>query len=115
MATLMQWSNSDGIKGRCDARCHNASSTHCKCMCGGRYHGGGRDGTLAVRVTNYSEEVFEAAAEKARAEGLELQALACAEALAAIRETRKWRQRKREATNKVTTLGEVIGHCRELF
>ncbi|MBA7647487.1 hypothetical protein ES703_55259 [subsurface metagenome] len=24
---------------RCDARCHNAKGTRCRCWCNGRYHG----------------------------------------------------------------------------
>jgi hypothetical protein len=115
MATLMQWGNSDGIQGRCDAKCHNAATSHCNCMCGGRYHGGGRDGTLADRVTNYSEEIFEGAAAKAREQGLELQALDCEAALAAIRQAKKWRQHNDATKHKVTELGEVIKYCRELF
>lgn len=29
MTTLMQWGNSDGIKGRCDEKCHSASESAC--------------------------------------------------------------------------------------
>ena len=48
MATILSWSNSDGEKGRCDAKCHNAASpaAHCQCMCGGVYHGAALRGDL---------------------------------------------------------------------
>ena len=32
--TLTSWGNSEGIQGRCDARCHNAQWAKCTC-CGG--------------------------------------------------------------------------------
>ena len=41
MTTAIVVSNSDGIVGRCDAKCHNASSPDCDCICGGRLHGSG--------------------------------------------------------------------------
>lgn len=41
MATAIVVSNSEGIVGRCDARCHNAKSPDCDCICGGRLHGSG--------------------------------------------------------------------------
>jgi hypothetical protein len=31
--------NSDGCVGRCDAKCHYATSPDCDCICGGRLHG----------------------------------------------------------------------------
>lgn len=48
MATILSWSSSNGEKGRCDAKCHNASSppSECMCMCGGAYHGAARRGEL---------------------------------------------------------------------
>jgi len=48
MTTLMSWGNTNGTKGRCDARCHNARGKDCRCMCAGRYHGKG-SGTQAIR------------------------------------------------------------------
>ena len=72
MATLMYWGNSDGIKGRCDAKCHNAKSPDCHCMCGGRYHGGAAKGDLAARVAEHGAEILEAAKERCKAEGLNL-------------------------------------------
>jgi hypothetical protein len=72
MATVMSWGNSEGTKGRCDAKCHNAATPHCDCMCGGRYHGAGRDGSLPERIRDYGEEILAAAKTRAAAEGLEL-------------------------------------------
>jgi hypothetical protein len=74
VATVMQWGNSEGIQGRCDAKCHNATEPHCDCMCGGRYHGAGlQAGELERRVAEFGEEVVEAAQARARAEGLDLE------------------------------------------
>lgn len=39
MTTAIAVYNSDGCVGRCDARCHYASSPDCDCICGGRLHG----------------------------------------------------------------------------
>ncbi len=36
---MMWWGDSGGIKGRCDAKCHDAKGPECECMCGGAYHG----------------------------------------------------------------------------
>lgn len=58
--TLLNWGDSEGTKGRCDARCHNATQLTCNCMCGGRYHGATyRRGGLAQAIEQYHEEVAE--------------------------------------------------------
>jgi hypothetical protein len=80
--TVMSWGNSEGTKGRCDAKCHNATTPHCDCMCGGRYHGAGRDGSLGQRIEAYGEEVLEAARARAKTEGFELKATSIAELFA---------------------------------
>lgn len=73
MATVMSWGNSEGTKGRCDAKCHNAASSHCMCMCGGRYHGKGLEpGGVEETMREYGEEITEAANARAQAEGLEI-------------------------------------------
>jgi hypothetical protein len=41
MTTAIAVYNSDGCVGRCDARCHYATTAHCDCICGGRLHGAG--------------------------------------------------------------------------
>lgn len=43
MATLIAVYNSDGCQGRCDARCYEATSPECDCICGGMNHGAGLD------------------------------------------------------------------------
>lgn len=73
MATLMSWGNSEGTKGRCDAKCQKAKSTECKCMCGGRYHGKANiEGGIERAVMDYSAEVIHAARERAKKEGFEI-------------------------------------------
>ena len=41
MTTLISWSSSSGAEGRCDAKCYNAASPDCDCICGGCNHGKG--------------------------------------------------------------------------
>lgn len=43
MTTLICASNSDGIYGRCDAKCYDAKGPTCDCICGGKNHGAGKD------------------------------------------------------------------------
>lgn len=45
MTTLISVHNSDGLVGRCDAHCHDAKTpaAECKCVCGGRNHGVGKE------------------------------------------------------------------------
>ncbi len=74
MATLMQWGNSEGIKGRCDDKCHAAKEPDCQCMCGGRFHGAhNRSGGLEAAKREYLDEVVETAKARAKAEGMDLQ------------------------------------------
>ena len=40
MVLIEVW-NSEGLVGRCDARCYNAKEVHCECICGGKNHGAG--------------------------------------------------------------------------
>lgn len=57
MTTLMSWANSNGEQGRCDAKCYNAKSHVCFCMCGGRNHGSGLK--VAVEQTiEHSKEML---------------------------------------------------------
>lgn len=53
MTTLMSWGNSDGVKGRCDAKCYDGQGAACSCMCGGRNHGKG----LAGAIQNIREDL----------------------------------------------------------
>ena len=41
MTTVISFHTSSGEEGRCDARCHNAVSPDCDCICGGANHGVG--------------------------------------------------------------------------
>lgn len=41
MVTLLAVYDSDGCVGRCDARCYDATSPECECICGGANHGAG--------------------------------------------------------------------------
>ena len=41
MATLISYQSSGGSRGRCDAKCYNAKSSRCRCICGGVNHGVG--------------------------------------------------------------------------
>ncbi len=43
MTTLIAVYNSDGCVGRCDAKCYNATSGECDCICGGKNHGAGKE------------------------------------------------------------------------
>jgi hypothetical protein len=43
MTTLIAVYDSDGCRGRCDARCYEAKDDKCDCICGGRNHGAGRN------------------------------------------------------------------------
>ena len=61
--TLMEMHNSDGLVGRCDAKCYEATHPDCDCICGGMNHGAGRqkalDNTrehLKSMIEKYAEE-----------------------------------------------------------
>lgn len=41
MTTLIAVHNSNGLVGRCDAKCYNAHHSKCVCVCGGMNHGCG--------------------------------------------------------------------------
>lgn len=42
MATMISAHDSSGCIGRCDAKCYNATTPHCECICGGMNHGVGQ-------------------------------------------------------------------------
>lgn len=50
MTTLISAGNSEGTYGRCDAKCYNAESGNCHCICGGMNHGKGL--AEATRLTS---------------------------------------------------------------
>lgn len=51
--TLISIYNSDGLVGRCDARCYDAKHPDCVCICGGMNHGGGKQ----KAIDNITEHV----------------------------------------------------------
>jgi len=46
MATLISYESSGGDKGRCDAKCYNATRGPCHCICRGANHGKGLTGAV---------------------------------------------------------------------
>lgn len=66
MATLIAVYNSDGLVGRCDAKCYNAKHPTCDCICGGKNHGAGFQ-----KAMDNTRELFEPWVEAyAKAKGL---------------------------------------------
>jgi hypothetical protein len=59
VATLIAVYNSEGCVGRCDAKCYEATSAECDCICGGRNHGAGRQKAMD-NTRAYCEEWIEA-------------------------------------------------------
>jgi hypothetical protein len=53
VATLMAVYNSDGLVGRCDARCYLGHGDSCDCCCGGVNHGVGLE-----RAQENTREIF---------------------------------------------------------
>lgn len=54
MTTLISVHTSSGCVGRCDAKCYNAETTECTCICGGKNHGAG-----LVRAVENTREMAE--------------------------------------------------------
>lgn len=74
MATVMTWGNSEGTKGRCDAKCHDAREPECRCMCDGRYHGRSKIlGGMQQAMKEEGERIMESAKQKADAEGYQIE------------------------------------------
>jgi len=48
MPTLMVMGDSETSR-RCDAKCHNATTPVCDCVCGGRYHGQGKQASSMLK------------------------------------------------------------------
>lgn len=56
MPTILEAKTQRGTSRRCDAVCHNAKpGSTCGCICGGAFHGIGRDRALAVSPERLSE------------------------------------------------------------
>jgi hypothetical protein len=43
---LIEVRNSEGIVGRCDAKCYEAQFPGCECICGGGNHGAGLNAAI---------------------------------------------------------------------
>ncbi len=56
MATVLAVHSSQGCLGRCDARCHEARGTVCRCVCGGANHGVGAE-HAAANAARLGEEI----------------------------------------------------------
>ncbi len=60
MTTLIQTGHPGSpLYRRCDARCHYARFATCDCVCGGRYHGRGIDGSLVEKVHETGDQFLE--------------------------------------------------------
>ena len=55
--TLYAVYNSEGCQGRCDAKCYNAKSANCTCICGGMNHGSGEKLAIAQTQEHFDEIV----------------------------------------------------------
>jgi hypothetical protein len=66
--------NSEGVYGRCDAKCHEAKEPDCHCICGGRYHGRGSSEAAIEEFTRdvLGEDLVEEFRRNAEAMGGEL-------------------------------------------
>lgn len=56
MTTVLAVHGREGVIGRCDARCHGATTAECNCICGGANHGRGT--TAAVENTQQRSGYF---------------------------------------------------------
>ena len=59
MTTLIAAYNSDGCIGRCDARCHDAVTPVCNCICGGANHGVGEKQAIKNNQMRVEEMITE--------------------------------------------------------
>jgi len=64
MATLIEVRNSEGVVGRCDAKCYEAQEPKCECVCGGMNHGAGYQRALENTREMATEWIREYASEK---------------------------------------------------
>lgn len=74
MTTMMSYSKDGKTLGRCDARCHEATTPQiqCECICGGAYHGAARGGRLEQIRHHQGPQIANAARHWANANGYEL-------------------------------------------
>lgn len=57
--TTIKVVNSNGMVGRCDARCHEAKTPDCHCICGGAFHGIGSEAAREDRFDLTDSEILE--------------------------------------------------------
>lgn len=62
--TLIAIYTNDGCVGRCDARCYNARSKTCDCICGGKNHGAGQQKAIENTRDMFEEWTARYAQEK---------------------------------------------------
>lgn len=56
--TLLTVCHGGGVTERCDARCHDAKTPKCTCVCGGRFHGkGDRSQALFEAIKEHTAEL----------------------------------------------------------
>lgn len=67
MATLITVTNSSGVVGRCDAKCHEATHPDCDCVCGGANHGVGLKQAMTNTRDMALDQIEAAHGEDARA------------------------------------------------
>lgn len=49
---------SGGKRRYCNGVCHKAKGHTCACICGGKYHGAGRDSTLNSKIVQHQKELL---------------------------------------------------------
>jgi len=54
---LIEVRNSDGVVGRCDAKCYEAGTPKCKCVCGGVNHGVGLNKAIKATANIYEDVI----------------------------------------------------------
>ena len=57
MTTILIAYDSLGKASRCDAKCHEATGFDCACICGGAFHGVGREIAIEDRNTLTDDEI----------------------------------------------------------
>lgn len=62
--TLIAIYTSEGCVGRCDARCYDAKTADCHCICGGKNHGAGEQKAIENTREMFEEWIARYAKEK---------------------------------------------------
>jgi len=56
--TLIVAANSDGVYGRCNAKCHDAKKPKCHCICRGAFHGKGSGSAQLFQALDRGETLL---------------------------------------------------------